>query len=488
MSPRRPTRLLPQIVVRGSSAALEVRRWLDHFLGPMTYEGVARIDGRIDVFTLAGTLGCGLLAESWNQVDDRPGVNRVQTSTWVAQPFRDEAFLVEIELHSWDAGTEAMITGDRHWLEVPRRRMYAERDRRTAEIAAELDRYTITPLTPGTAPEMLAGLPVDRVRSLAEVHQPALLGDRNQPPKRQIGWPDFERRLVKTLGAMKPETFLILTTPSERGDPCYYVQFAHATTDFRAEAVTSGHLPPSSPLRPDQVERIRALGWAEPGPDDRERNAFRMWPVPAPAVEVARLAVETLRSVYGIEAPADLRYRYAALEGTDPPQPSLGIDADTTRPKSGARFQAWGGGAKRALQLRGQVERALAAWLGVPRVRPDADGDYPIRVGSAVCYVRLLGGVPPAVGVFSPILREVSVTPELRTALDEINGGIRYGRVFTSGRAVVVAMELPAIGLAPEHVSFACTELGALADHLDGVLHGRFGGRTAFDSSPKLLN
>jgi hypothetical protein len=104
--------------------------------------------------------------------------------------------------------------------------------------------------------------------------------------------------------------------------------------------------------------------------------------------------------------------------------------------------------------------------LRAPRVRADADGDYPIHVGSAVCYVRLLGGLPPAVRVFSPILRDVSVTAELRAALDEINGRIRNGRVFTSGRAVVVVTDLPAIGLTAEHVSFACRELGALADHL----------------------
>ncbi|MBP1705239.1 MAG: YbjN protein [Chloroflexi bacterium] len=489
MTTRRRTRLHPAIVVHESAAAQEVRQWLERFLAPLTYEGAVRVDGRIDVFALAGTLGCGLLVESWSQVDGRPGVHRVRTSAWVAHFVGEEALLLEAELHSWDAGTEAMITGDRHWLEVPRRRRNAERDRRTAEIAAELDTFTLTPLPPGTVPAMLAGLSADRVRALARAHQPALLGERRgpPPPARPVGWPGFERRLAKAIGAMKAGTFLILTTPAERGAPVYYVQFARATSELRAEAVTSANLPPSSPLRADQVERIRALGWTQPGPGEPPGNAFRTWAMPAPAAEVAGLAVETLRSVYGIDAPAELRYRSAAFEGPDPTPPALGIEADLLRPSSRPRSRARIG-ARPPQQLRAEVERALAAWLGVPRVLPDPDGDYPIRSGSAMCYVRLLGGVPPAVAVFSPILADVRVTPELRAAIDDINARIRYGRVFTSGRAVVVSLELPAINLAPEHIAFACAELGALADNLDDVLHGRFGGHVAFDTSPKLVN
>ncbi|MCU0483009.1 MAG: YbjN domain-containing protein [Chloroflexi bacterium] len=484
---RRRTRLHPQLVTRDSAAAQEARRWLERFLAPLTYEGVVRIDGRIDIFALAGTLGCGLLAESWSQVDGRPGVHRVRTSAWVTRFVKDEAFLLEAELHSWDAGTEAMITGDRRWLEVPRRRMYAERDRRTAEVAAELDRYTLTPLPPGTVPAMLAGLAADRVRALAEAQQPDLLGEQRDspPPRRPISWPGLERRLAKALAAMRPGTFLILTTPSDRGDPVYYVQFARASTELRAEAVTSANLPPSSPLRADQVERLRTLGWTLPGPDEPAGNAFRTWSTPPPVAEIAGLAGETLRAVYDIGTPAELRSRHAAFEGPDPSPPSLGIEADVPGPSSRSRGRT---STRPAQQMRRQVERALASWLGVPRVRPDPDGDYPIRAGSAMCYVRLLAGVPPAVSVFSPILADVRVTPDLRAAIDEINARIRYGRVFTSGRAVVVALELPAIELTPEHIAFACVELGALADHLDSVLHGRFGGQVAFDTSPKLVN
>ena len=39
-----------------------------------------------------------------------------------------------------------------------------------------------------------------------------------------------------------------------------------------------------------------------------------------------------------------------------------------------------------------------------------------------------------------------------------------------------------------DQVAFACTQLGALSNHLDDVLHGRFGGSFAFDGRSILVN
>jgi len=306
------------------------------------------------------------------------------------------------------------------------------------------------------------------------------------PRTRRLTWAAFERRLAKALAAMAPETFLVLSVPAQGDDPGYYVQFASRAEDLRAEAVGSGHLPPAQPLTVAQRERIRNLGWTEPADEDTQRNAHRTWEAPAPVGEVAALAVETLREVYGAGDPGVLRFAYEAFPAgpdTLPALPSLGIRRDEPR-----RSPERGRKPKRARGLRTRVEKALATWLGVPRVVPDQDGDYPIRTGSAICYLRILDGVPPAISVFSPVLQDVKVTPDLLAAIDDINGRTRYGRVFTAGPVVLVVLEIPAIDLTPAHVAFACQELGALADHLDDALHGRFGGHVAFDTSPKLLN
>jgi hypothetical protein len=473
-----------------SFVAVEARRWLDQFLSPMRYEGVATLlDGNIHLYRLDGNAGIGLLAESSEQLSGRPGVYRDRISAWVLRPVDRKAFVIDVELHSWDAGTEASITGDRQWLEVPKRQLYAERDRRTALVGDELDRSTVTEIDPGDAPDLRIGLPAARLRALAERYQPALI-DTPQPgpagsPRRRLSWPVLERRLAKALAAMPPETFLILKTSSK--EPEYYVQFAHGTDVFRAEAVASGNLPSSSPLRREQADRIHELGWAFPDAAATNRNAFLDYSVPPPAPDIARLAIETLQSVYGVEDPSDLRVQTGAFDGRTPRLPSLGLQSDVEPSSPRERSQS-GSPPKPAAALRKELEGALASWLGVAQVRPDADGDYPIRSGSSLCFVRLVGGVPPALTIFSPILDGVAVTPALREALDEINAGVRYGRVFTAGGAVIVALAIPAMDLTPEHVAFACTELGSLADHLDDVLHGRFGGHLAFETSPKLMN
>lgn len=149
--------------------------WLEAFLAPLTTTGVDRMYRRVNVFRLAGTIGWGLLAESNAVVHGRPGVWRSRSSAWVLRPSVPRAYLLEVALHSWDAATEAAATGDGRWLEVPRRQMYAERDRRTAILGVELDTLNLVPVAVGIVPAMLAGLSADDVRTLAARHAPVRL-------------------------------------------------------------------------------------------------------------------------------------------------------------------------------------------------------------------------------------------------------------------------------------------------------------------------
>jgi len=302
-------------------------------------------------------------------------------------------------------------------------------------------------------------------------------------------WEMFEARLAAALERMPVESYLILTTPSSAGGPTYYVQFARhvdeegGSTGLRAEAVSSSYLPADRPLAPDQEQLLVGLGWEPPG-DDPGRNFFRMWPQPALLAEVARLAVRTLREVYGIAAPADLRFVHSFFDRGDVPDPDLGIQAERRTPRSTPRGRV----RHDAASLRALVEKALRGWLGLDELVRDADGDYPIRVGSVLMFVRLLEGMPPVVQIFAPILRDIAESPVLTAALNEINGRIRFGRVFWMHRQVIVAMELTALDVSAGQVVFACVELGNLADHLDDGLHGRFGGATMFPARATLVN
>ncbi len=300
----------------------------------------------------------------------------------------------------------------------------------------------------------------------------------------ELAWDDLERRLTAALGRMPEETFLILSTAVDDDDRVCYVQFAAGAWGLRAEAVSSRFLPPDRPLSEEQEIGLVGLGWLRPEQgEDAGPNFSRRWQSPAPVTEIARLAVRTLREVYGVDAPHRLRHTYKSFErvlgdpdlGTEPERP-----APPPRPTPHA--------IRTAEALRPLVEDALEGWLGLDELVRDADGDYPIRVGSALMFVQVLDGVPPVVRIFSPILRDVAASAVLLEALNDINGRIRFGRVFWTGRQVVVAMELTAAGITADQVVFACTELGNLADHLDDGLHGRFGGATIFATRPTLLN
>jgi len=290
-------------------------------IGEPAIEAVDRVDGRVNVFRLTGTAGLGLLAESASKVTERPGVWSTRASAWVQRGPHGTPYLIEAELHSWGAGTEAAATGDRQWLDVPRRQMYAERDRRTRALSAELDRASLLDVSPGTVPPMVAGLSSDEVRSLAVRHAPELLrspvpGEREalagtgSVGSSETSWEDLERRLAVALAEMAPETFLLVGAPASG----HYVQFARGSSEFRGEAVSNHHLPPPTQLTEAQEVLLHGLGWLRPEPLEDGRNLYRNWPVPPPVADIARVAVATLRSAYAIATPNDLQYRHESSE------------------------------------------------------------------------------------------------------------------------------------------------------------------------------
>ena len=304
-----------------------------------------------------------------------------------------------------------------------------------------------------------------------------------------MSWDEFTRRLADGLGRMAVESFLILELPEDEAGARAYVQFAHWAHDdgsagLRAEAVGAEYMPATRPLTPAQEERLDALAWQRPQPESKARNFHREWPTPAPCRDVAALVAETLREVYGVAEPRELRYRYASFESVAVEELHLGLEpmAPTPRPRTKPATSLSSG------QLAPLVEEGLRGWLGVERLERDGDGDYPIPVGSALVYVRVGDHRLPLVAIFSSILTDVDESPGLFVALNDINRRIRFARAFWVGRTIVVATELAAVDVTAGQISFACMQLASLADHLDDVLHGRFGGGFAFEGRSHLVN
>lgn len=340
-------------------------------------------------------------------------------------------------------------------------------------------------------------------------------------PDAASAWRTFEARLAAVLETMEPATYLVLSIVRAAGrEAGHFVQFAHGGAGgFRAEAASSHYLAPALALTPAQEDRLGAIGWQRPGAHPAARNFHREWPTPQPGVEIAAFAVRTLRDVYGVVSPDELRYRHGAFPTHLRPveAPDLGILPDipdvaeapataatgsaetgsaaagsTAAPVTPAAPGGDGGPGEKPQVPDADVTLHLAAalveFLGGAGLKPDVGGDIPIRVGSALMFVRPLAGRPPLVQLFSPLVRGVDLTPALLEALNDINRRILFGRAFWTDREVVVAMELTAIGISAEQIAFACVQLGNLADHLDDELRGRFGGSTVFEVHKALVN
>lgn len=307
-------------------------------------------------------------------------------------------------------------------------------------------------------------------------------------------WDAFEARLARALAAMERATYLVVSVAGEpRARTTAYVQFAQGgPLGFRAEAAGDHLLQPGHGLGPDREERLRGLGWQPPADPVQGRNWIREWQEPVPFEDVARLAVQTLCEVYGATSPDDLRYRSGGFPAHQGPVPDPALEIPPDRPTTGVTPAAIAGqrgsGTPQPDEAAAALEIALAEFAAGADLVPDRDGDLPIRVGSAMMFVRPVAGRPPLLQLFSPLVSGVDQTPALLESLNDINRRILFGRVFWTEREVVVSMELTAVGITAAQIAFACVQLGNLADHLDDVLRGRFGGRTMFEVPKTLLN
>ena len=134
--------------------------------------------------------------------------------------------------------------------------------------------------------------------------------------------------------------------------------------------------------------------------------------------------------------------------------------------------------------VRPYVEKLLKEFFSAETLIVDGDGDWPVRVGSAMYYVRLVDGDPPVLSIFSAILRDVTTSPELFEELNRINSSVRFGRLYFADGVVWAKSELVAESMDKVSLSSSCYAIGGMADQYDTELGTRFGGAKMFDDAP----
>ncbi|MBX6751011.1 MAG: hypothetical protein IRY85_15280 [Micromonosporaceae bacterium] len=296
-------------------------------------------------------------------------------------------------------------------------------------------------------------------------------------------WTDFQAALADTLAKM-PETVAgldITLDPSAAGHgaPLYSVSIDLGDAgQMRAYAVSNRMLPREHHLSRKRIGEVVALGWAPPGvvPGSGERFGLDL---PRSATgHAAAIIARTLREVYGSPHPAFLLYTAVDKAGAavaDPP--SLGV----ARPVGGAGVPQLSHVNLAALPLNRRVAVTLAAMLNVPpeSLPVDADGDFGIRSGSAMVFVRVREQ-PPLVEVFSPVLTGVAENQRLYQRLSELVHRMPIGRLYLANGTIWAGITVFGRDYQPSHLMLALEVMTGLADELDDRLRSEFGGRRFF--------
>jgi hypothetical protein len=128
--------------------------------------------------------------------------------------------------------------------------------------------------------------------------------------------------------------------------------------------------------------------------------------------------------------------------------------------------------------LRPFLEKHLAAMLEVPRIEPDADGEYSFAHGSAEIRLKLIDDAFPLLRLWSIMVTRVRRRARLLEGLNQINANETCIRVCKHKDMVVAAWEVPAATLDERLFVDVCRRFAKAVDRLDTDLASRFQGKT----------
>lgn len=292
-------------------------------------------------------------------------------------------------------------------------------------------------------------------------------------PERVKVWASFGERLQKVVLGLEEDHALVV---QEKGTNRFVQFLGQGAHGLRAEVVSNAYLSGRDKLSAAQIDALEKLGWSAPtGTPEQatpERqpegspNFMRQFAQPVNAKEVAALAVATLADVMRVPHPGFLCYE--------------GMNVDTGGSLTWNELEL-----KRA-EPRGSLEEAaqqllqtLRAETGNDALDFDEDGDVSLRFGSAAVFVRVSGDAP-SVRIHAPLLVDVRKSPELLERLNELSARVVRPALFHASNSVIAVADIPATPFEAQHVIRALREFCTLADGIDELLQGEFGGRTAF--------
>lgn len=287
-------------------------------------------------------------------------------------------------------------------------------------------------------------------------------------------WRAFAERLGDVVSVMDPGGSLTvgaIATEEPGQEP--YVRFScRADRTIFAEASGNAVLAAAFQLDPERLQLLATLGWDVPSLDGTLSGSNHSFVLPQEAShEIADRAVATLRGVFAVPHPAFL----APDQLAEVLAPQLPRELPTSGP---ADLDAVAITASSLTALSGLVAAELADALGHEPLT-DPDGDFALRVGSAMVFVRCTPDAREVI-VFSPLVQDIEGRSRAMEVLSDLNTQVRYVRFLLIRDQVFASISLLAQPFVPAHLRQALDAMTRVADELDDQLARRLKGRTFF--------
>ena len=193
--------------------------------------------------------------------------------------------------------------------------------------------------------------------------------------------------------------------------------------------------------------------------------------------DLADAAVTALRDVHGVAHPAFLApdqlsdiLTPAPVRELPPPDALHPQDVTAVLPTSRAH-------------LVNLIETHLTRLLGHPPFR-DLDGDFGVRVGSTMVFVRASQDAREVL-VFSALVHDVEGRSRAMEVLSDLNTDARFVRFLLIRDRVFVSLSVFANPFVPAHLHQALRAVSVIGDNIDNELAAKLRGRTTFsDEDP----
>lgn len=291
----------------------------------------------------------------------------------------------------------------------------------------------------------------------------------------QEAWDAFGGRLSEVLSMMDggAELTLGMLAPDEDASP-FIAYECPALGRLVAEASSNAVLADDYQLAAPQLAQMEELGWSAPTADGSE-NFSSEWSQDQ-TDELAVLSVATMRDVYGVLHPVFLTADQLGdvLQPPGPSEPPFRASALADTPDTHAVMPA------DAAELDRLVGMELARLYGSEPFH-DSEGDYAIRVGSTMVFVRIPTDAKEVIA-FSAVVHDVSGRSRAAEVLNDLNSESRWVRFWLVRDKVFVAMSALAQPFVPAHFQQVIHEVASVADSIDDHLAATLQGRTTFST------